>query len=163
MPRPRRAPPTSLRLHQGPMPSRGQPKHTLPSLPRPAFSPPASTRRSDTRSASPDILSPHPNPYGSGTGTGAGTTGSGGALYSCSNWSVGSVCAEASQSLTQPGVGLGTGIGLGTGSGSGGSSPAPSPSPKQVVRGPWDHSIAVSLSFDVGRVLALPKRAAVSP
>jgi len=36
---PRRPPPSSLLLAQGPLPSRGQPKHTLPSLPRPALSP----------------------------------------------------------------------------------------------------------------------------
>ncbi|KDR81379.1 hypothetical protein GALMADRAFT_60000 [Galerina marginata CBS 339.88] len=34
---PRRSPPSSLRLTQGPMPPRSAPKHTLPSLPRPAF------------------------------------------------------------------------------------------------------------------------------
>ncbi|EKM55753.1 uncharacterized protein PHACADRAFT_96073 [Phanerochaete carnosa HHB-10118-sp] len=34
---PRRSPPTPLRLHQGPLPLRGKPKHTMPSLPRPAF------------------------------------------------------------------------------------------------------------------------------
>lgn len=37
---PRRAAPTPLRLIQGPLPKRGEPKHTLPSLPRPAFHPP---------------------------------------------------------------------------------------------------------------------------
>lgn len=33
----RRGPPTSLRLFQGPLPPRSQPKHTLPSVPRPVF------------------------------------------------------------------------------------------------------------------------------
>ncbi|KAF8983280.1 hypothetical protein BDQ17DRAFT_1378194, partial [Cyathus striatus] len=36
---PRRPPPTSLRLVHGPVPSRSTPKHTLPSVPRPAFHP----------------------------------------------------------------------------------------------------------------------------
>ncbi|KAF9459353.1 hypothetical protein BDZ94DRAFT_1268453 [Collybia nuda] len=36
----RRAPPTSLRLVQGPTPSRNTPRHTLPSIPRPTFHPP---------------------------------------------------------------------------------------------------------------------------
>ncbi|EPT05415.1 hypothetical protein FOMPIDRAFT_1021255 [Fomitopsis schrenkii] len=38
---PRRSAPTPLRLVQGPLPKRGEPKHTLPSLPRPAFHPPS--------------------------------------------------------------------------------------------------------------------------
>lgn len=42
MPRgPRRAPPSALRLVQGPLPPRATPKHTLPSLPCPAFRPDA--------------------------------------------------------------------------------------------------------------------------
>jgi len=36
---PRRPPPSSLRLANGPMPMRGQPKHTLPAVPRPTFYP----------------------------------------------------------------------------------------------------------------------------
>jgi len=36
---PRRAPPTPLRLYQGPLPPRSIPKHTLPSVPRPTFVP----------------------------------------------------------------------------------------------------------------------------
>lgn len=35
----RRPPPSSLRLVGGPLPARSRPKHTLPSLPRPAFHP----------------------------------------------------------------------------------------------------------------------------
>ena len=38
---PRRPAPSPLRLVQGPLPKRGEPKHTLPSLPRPAFHPPS--------------------------------------------------------------------------------------------------------------------------
>ncbi|KAH9925260.1 uncharacterized protein B0H18DRAFT_1009324 [Fomitopsis serialis] len=37
---PRRPAPTPLRLSQGPLPKRSEPKHTLPSLPRPVFHPP---------------------------------------------------------------------------------------------------------------------------
>jgi len=37
---PRRPPPSALRLHPGPTPPRSWLKHTLPSLPRPAFYPP---------------------------------------------------------------------------------------------------------------------------
>ncbi|KAI0075484.1 hypothetical protein K474DRAFT_1582781, partial [Panus rudis PR-1116 ss-1] len=35
----RRRPPSPLRLVEGPLPPRNKPKHTLPSLPRPAFNP----------------------------------------------------------------------------------------------------------------------------
>jgi len=37
---PRRPAPSPLRLVDGPLPRRGKPKHTLPSIPRPAFHPP---------------------------------------------------------------------------------------------------------------------------
>lgn len=42
---PRRPPPSALRLVQGPLPPRYVPKHTLPSLPCPAFQPEASLPR----------------------------------------------------------------------------------------------------------------------
>ncbi|KAJ7197241.1 hypothetical protein GGX14DRAFT_471971 [Mycena pura] len=42
---PRRSPPTSLRLVQGPVPPRSVPRHTLPSVPRPTFSQPAQVAR----------------------------------------------------------------------------------------------------------------------
>ncbi|OJA12042.1 hypothetical protein AZE42_02046 [Rhizopogon vesiculosus] len=65
MPR-RRQPPSALRLMQGPLPPRTAPRHTLPSLPCPAFHPEASlprgpapsprTRRADpARLAFPDL------------------------------------------------------------------------------------------------------------
>ncbi|KAG8217220.1 hypothetical protein J3R82DRAFT_5306 [Butyriboletus roseoflavus] len=38
----RRGPPSSLRLFQGPLPPRSQPKHILPTVPRPVFQPEAS-------------------------------------------------------------------------------------------------------------------------
>ncbi|KIK63764.1 hypothetical protein GYMLUDRAFT_40829 [Collybiopsis luxurians FD-317 M1] len=37
---PRRGPPSPLRLAQGPTPARSVPKHTMPSVPRPVFTPP---------------------------------------------------------------------------------------------------------------------------
>ncbi|KAF8589964.1 hypothetical protein K439DRAFT_1382514 [Ramaria rubella] len=36
---PRRPPPSALRLHPGPTPSRQEPKHRIPSIPVPAFYP----------------------------------------------------------------------------------------------------------------------------
>ncbi|KAG0706380.1 hypothetical protein DFH29DRAFT_798435 [Suillus ampliporus] len=67
MPRgPRRPPPSSLRLVQGPLPPRSTPKHALPCLPCPAFQPDATlshrpmsqprTRHADpTRITFPDL------------------------------------------------------------------------------------------------------------
>ncbi|KAJ8593898.1 hypothetical protein M405DRAFT_785325 [Rhizopogon salebrosus TDB-379] len=63
---PRRPPPSSLRLVQGPLPPRTAPRHTLPSIPCPAFQPEAMlprgpapsprTRRADpARLAFPDL------------------------------------------------------------------------------------------------------------
>ncbi|KAG7092183.1 hypothetical protein E1B28_008552 [Marasmius oreades] len=42
---PRRSPPTALRLASGPTPPRNTPKHTMPSVPRPAFYPQAAVPR----------------------------------------------------------------------------------------------------------------------
>ncbi|KAF8556903.1 hypothetical protein OG21DRAFT_506075 [Imleria badia] len=57
----RRGPPSSLRLVQGPLPPRTQPKHTLPCVPRPVFQPEAFLLRSPapalrTRQADPSHL-----------------------------------------------------------------------------------------------------------
>lgn len=57
----RRAPPSSLRLFQGPLPPRSQPKHILPAVPRPVFRPEASLPWAPaplprTRQANPDHL-----------------------------------------------------------------------------------------------------------
>ncbi|KAJ7445798.1 hypothetical protein B0H11DRAFT_402990 [Mycena galericulata] len=53
---PRRAPPTSLRLVQGPVPPRSLPRHTLPSVPRPTFSQPAMVARGPTPRQQPSSL-----------------------------------------------------------------------------------------------------------
>ncbi|KAJ3881482.1 hypothetical protein F5051DRAFT_106447 [Lentinula edodes] len=44
----RRAPPSPLRLVQGPTPPRSAPKHTMPSVPRPTFCPPMIVSRGAT-------------------------------------------------------------------------------------------------------------------
>ncbi|EJD02117.1 uncharacterized protein FOMMEDRAFT_109294 [Fomitiporia mediterranea MF3/22] len=104
---PRRPPPTSLRLHKGPMPSRGQAKHTLPSVPRPVHVPSDVTRSTVKPAPEPRIMATPPH----------------GSVYS----------QRHAHSIEDP------------------------------VRGPWDHSRAVSLPIDVGSVLALPKPVAISP
>ncbi|KAF8078168.1 hypothetical protein FPV67DRAFT_38451 [Lyophyllum atratum] len=64
----RRAPPTSLRLVQGPTPPRNAPKHTLPSVPRPAFHPtPAAKQTAPIRSRSQSFLLPCLDMAGSAT------------------------------------------------------------------------------------------------
>ncbi|KAI9568948.1 hypothetical protein HD554DRAFT_632246 [Boletus coccyginus] len=55
---PRRAPPSSLRLFEGPLPPRSQPRHTLPSVPRPVFHPTAFL----PREPAPAPRSRQPNP-----------------------------------------------------------------------------------------------------
>ncbi|KAJ7236712.1 hypothetical protein B0H12DRAFT_1139852 [Mycena haematopus] len=42
---PRRSPPTSLRLVQGPVPPRSVPRHTMPSMPRPTWCQPTAVAR----------------------------------------------------------------------------------------------------------------------
>ncbi|KAI0057131.1 hypothetical protein BV25DRAFT_1785881, partial [Artomyces pyxidatus] len=77
---PRRPPPTSLRLIDGPLPPRGRSKFTLPSLPRPIFNPPSTAPRgpvprarqlpTERRSVSPQgsvqLGSPSPSSPGGG-------------------------------------------------------------------------------------------------
>ncbi|EGO21690.1 hypothetical protein SERLADRAFT_474423 [Serpula lacrymans var. lacrymans S7.9] len=52
---PRRSPPTALRLVQGPLPPRSQPRHTLPSVPRPVFQPVAYLPRGPSPTPRPRI------------------------------------------------------------------------------------------------------------
>lgn len=55
---PRRSPPSSLRLVSGPIPTRGQPKHTLPVAPQPTFYPkPSSTQLRATQTVMPPLIS----------------------------------------------------------------------------------------------------------
>ncbi|KIK95859.1 hypothetical protein PAXRUDRAFT_139761 [Paxillus rubicundulus Ve08.2h10] len=57
----RRGPPSALRLFQGPLPPRSQPKHTLPSIPLPAFHPAAALPHGPTpapRSRPTHVISP---------------------------------------------------------------------------------------------------------
>lgn len=151
---PRRPAPTSLLLHKGALPTRGQPKHTLPSVPRPTFAHPI-VSSSTSRNVLPEVTVP--------------TASS--SLYSlpAGNVSVSSVYSTKSFSssefsLTQPTRrSIERDLVLGNFSYSSTPSPSPSPSPRKAVRGPWDHSVAVSLPIDVDAVLALPKPVAISP
>ncbi|KAI5124063.1 hypothetical protein M0805_003890 [Coniferiporia weirii] len=145
---PRRPPPTSLRLVQGPLPPRGIARHTLPSVPRPALAPLNVSRETvlSTDSTSHAHANYTAQPRRRSVERGLGTSGLG------------------------PGVSVGVSVGYAPGAGysSPSSASTPSPSPQAIsspplMRGPWDYSRAVSLTIDVGSVLALPKPAAISP
>ncbi|KAI0371775.1 hypothetical protein BV20DRAFT_163033 [Pilatotrama ljubarskyi] len=139
---PRRSPPTPLRLHNGPLPARGKPKHTLPSLPRPAFHGPT-----------PSITGPVPRARMVHT----------------------DLPAIAIPDVPAPGTAI-PGLFTAAETASGPSSPTSSASSgsmssgsemgrkksREIVRGPWDHSGAIHVPFDVGAVLPPPRPAAIN-
>lgn len=171
----RRQPPTSLRLHQGPLPTRGYAKHTLPSVPRPVHVPTDVSRT---------VIRAGPEPR-------VATSPSHSSVYACRHaYSSEDVSGLAygqprrrpvERGCNIPGAlpvmpsssgiarrsSFGTGAGYASSSSSAfpspSTSPRPSPSSQPPTRGPWDHSRAVSLPIDVGSVLALPKPVAISP
>ncbi|KAI1790756.1 hypothetical protein LXA43DRAFT_469908 [Ganoderma leucocontextum] len=121
------------------------PKHTMPSLPRPAFHGPVPTvnttagpipRPRTTHTELPSLVIPDPV---------APTTGGGG-------FSALSAAALESQSWSGP------------------SSPTSAESTRsaarkrsrEFVRGPWDHAGAIRVPFDVGAVLPPPMPAAIN-
>ncbi|KIJ60601.1 hypothetical protein HYDPIDRAFT_116897 [Hydnomerulius pinastri MD-312] len=124
----RRSPPTALRLVQGPLPPRTQPRHTLPSIPRPAFLPLDSLPRGPTppprtRQTSPAHL-----------------------LFSDLpplNLELASICRPSSSGSSSPT--------------SASSSPTSERIPGKRLRGPWDDSGSVGLVVDVDSILAMPK------
>lgn len=138
----RRSPPTPLRLYNGPLPTRGQPKHTLPSLPCPAFCGPAPLSSSTSTNA------PGPVPRARMMHT------------------------ELPQ-LHIPDLAI-PGLFTALDTGSGPSSPTSAASStgslsgggrkrsKEFVRGPWDHSGAIRVPFDVSTVLAPLRPAAIN-
>ncbi|GBE82520.1 hypothetical protein SCP_0409040 [Sparassis crispa] len=142
---PRRLPPTPLRLVSGPLPSRGRPKHTLPSLPRPIFHPSAQITRGPTPRARAlpseiDEIRPRvthgqfpplilPIERASRSGESSPT--------SAGSWSSGKRSRSSSRSR--------------------------STSPERVLRGPWDHSSSIHVPFDVEAVLAPPRPVAINP
>ncbi|KAI0713270.1 hypothetical protein C8Q76DRAFT_796252 [Earliella scabrosa] len=144
---PRRSPPTPLRLHNGPLPPRGQPRHTLPSLPRPAFHGPVPVvnagpvpraRMSHNELPTlviPDVAAP----------TAFSTMSAIAALTAVEpSWS-------GPSSPTSAGSGSMTA-----------RSPPSSKKSKEFVRGPWDHSGCIQVPIDVGAMLPPPMPAAVN-
>lgn len=171
---PRRSPPTSLRLVQGSLPTRGQPKHTLPSMPRPTLLASNISRaqvfpsierertyghgrnmRSNVESVM--VLS------SSNRGCGVGIYGQADVDANISGSSFESLPLPSSSSpVYAVNSRRGSFESLSSVS-SRASSPTPQSRDKKVIRGPWDHSPAPSLEVDVDFLLAIPQRVAVSP
>jgi len=165
---PRRPPPTALRLIPASQPlPRGVAKHTLPSVPRPAL-----MQQDVSRVAIVDA--PHPR---AGTRQSDRAYAGAGSVYVSAAPAADYSAAQPQPRRRQTERGLGS-SGIGTkgvsavvvgGPGSRYSTPSPSPmssdgSPlPEAMRGPWDHSRAVSLPIDVGTVLPAPKPVAISP
>ncbi|KAI0747851.1 hypothetical protein C8Q80DRAFT_1120486 [Daedaleopsis nitida] len=129
---PRRSPPTPLRLHNGPLLPRGMPRHTLPSLPRPAFQCPIPTvnagpipRTRMTHTELPVLDIPN--------------IAAPSALEPSVSWSgPSSPTSASSMSSTR------------------------SKRSKEFVKGPWDHSGTIQVPIDVGAMLPPPMPAAIN-
>ena len=149
---PRRPPPTPLRLVSGPLPPRNRPRHTLPSLPHPAFHPrPPVPHASHPRTRARRIEELHsPNPFtGVKKGCERPVEAAGGHSRKGSR--------EAIKS---------------NGGNTKGSNPPvvttshphhrPSRARKVTMRGPWDHAASIKVPFNVEAVLAPPRAAVVN-
>ncbi|EIN07669.1 hypothetical protein PUNSTDRAFT_126649 [Punctularia strigosozonata HHB-11173 SS5] len=137
---PRRPPPTSLRLVAGPLPPRSKPRHTLPSLPMPAFYPTAETRLREKPRASRDapvlaIDTSVPAALAFPAGASPISADDSRLRHSRSSSSISSTS----------------------------STPA-SPAARQTraIRGPWDHSSSIPFQVDVDALLAAPAPAALT-
>lgn len=164
---PRRPPPTPLRLHEGPLPTRSRPKHTLPSVPRPTFVP-----------RIPAVRSPRPRPRARIVGAEAvpvvltvderghhtlvhrtsvlqlGQTHSRRQSWSESDGSCSPVSAVYDRSRGHSRGSSYESLQL-SDDGRGGAVPL-------RPRGPWDHSSSIKIPFDVSAVLTPPRPAAVN-
>ena len=156
---PRRAPPTPLRLYQGPLPPRSRPKHTLPSLPCPTFRPRllamgAPNPRSRAQSID-DLLSPHSRvmfPRVGQEGLHAHIV-----VHMPSVWTLGEAGAcESERSMPVSPSGSTVSDRSSDSVNSGPTSPRRE---RVMVRGPWDHSGSIKIPFDVEAVLAPPRPA----
>ncbi|KAI0646789.1 hypothetical protein C8Q79DRAFT_587086 [Trametes meyenii] len=160
---PRRSPPTPLRLHNGPLPARGKPKHTLPSLPRPAFCGPAPSQHAGPvprarmqHTELPALVIPDPTTAGLPSGVVPALFGAMAMAMAMESASGPSSPTSAASSVSSAyGYGHGHG-GAGTGAG------VPRKKSREFVRGPWDHSGAIHVPFDVGAVLPPPRPAAIN-
>jgi len=146
---PRRRPPTALRLVAGPLPPRSKPKHTLPSIPRPAFyakindSNGPTPRRRATTEVNGVLSFPQQVPTVRGKCRGLPPSFDSKDTYVVSK--------DGSDSEPSSPVSDG---------GSSDSSSSSPPGP-QRIRAPWNHSSAIRVPFDVSAVIPAPRPAAV--
>ncbi|KAH9951496.1 hypothetical protein B0H21DRAFT_285987 [Amylocystis lapponica] len=151
---PRRAPPTPLRLVTGPLPARGKPRHTLPSIPRPAFNPAAHVVQTGpvprSRASAPEPVDSYMTP------------------------------AQLLPFMIPMSRGYSSGSSSPTSAGSGSSdgdrSRSPSPAERMLRKERTHsrssstessrssvHSRSASMSFDISTILAPPRPAAINP
>ncbi|KZT03529.1 uncharacterized protein LAESUDRAFT_335846 [Laetiporus sulphureus 93-53] len=139
----RRPAPTPLRLMTGPVPRRGAPKHTLPSLPRPAFHPPVRISKGPVpRERAHALVMPEPDafartlpiaPLRSPTSARSGSTDG------CTSRS----SSESTRSRR---------------------SSSPPFAEDLRVRGPWEkHTRAFELGIDISTVVVPPGPVAINP
>ncbi|KAI0798092.1 hypothetical protein C8Q75DRAFT_801983 [Abortiporus biennis] len=134
----RRSPPTALRLYTGPLPPRSKPKHTLPSIPRPAFDPKAHERQGPIprRRVKPVQHVPYTQPAAFG------------------HYGVQPIVTMPSESYAQS-------AGAGAGAVSERRSSLDNAAPITKMRAPWNHSSGLRVPFDVASVLKPPTPAVV--
>ncbi|KAI0807296.1 hypothetical protein C8Q74DRAFT_52637 [Fomes fomentarius] len=138
---PRRLPPTPLRLHNGPLPARGKPKHTLPSLPRPVFYGPTPIAATTAARAVPRARMTHAELPALVIPEAATAT----IPFS----------AVSAMTAVEPSW-------SGPSSPTSASSTASSKKSREFVRGPWDHSGSIQVPIDVGAMLPPPMPAAIN-
>lgn len=145
---PRRPAPSPLRLHQGPLPARGQPKHTLPSLPRPAFHPPVQAAPGPAPRSRAQSLAEHDEPP----------------MHSTARERLPGVAAQPRSSFGSTRTSTDSGASSpvsAAASREGDAPPAAGTASAPVVRGPWDHSASIKVVLDISDVLPPPAPAAL--
>jgi len=140
----RRPPPSALRLITGPTPPRSAPRHTLPSVPRPAFYPPSAVSRGPSPRGRQSTTLPQPGLNAVDQST------------LCILTSYDSMSSPYSSSTGTPTSSMPT-------PSSSNYSPRSLTSSPKVLRGPWDHSGSIIVPIDLENVLTPLKPAAVSP
>ncbi|KAI0085429.1 hypothetical protein BDY19DRAFT_446811 [Irpex rosettiformis] len=166
---PRRNPPTPLRLHQGPLPSRTQPKHTLPSVPRPTFVPlapagPGPLPRTRIQEAVPvvhyDALRLSYNQLPILAKPSRLTSGSSQSHSRQSSWDSDGATSPTGSVYTNGSVSRRSSVDS-LASDSNWQEEEKNHMPVRQ-RGPWDHSASIQVHVDVESVLPLPRPVAVN-
>lgn len=173
---PRRPPPTALRLVPATqLLPRGVPKHTLPSIPRPALMLQDNLRVTTWETPGRRFSLGSERTHAGGSSV--YSSGQASSVASLSTVDFGATQPQPKRRQTERGL---DSSGIGTKSipaviidavpGSRFTTPSPSPMSSEgspasrgVMRGPWDHSRILSLPIDVGTVLPAPKPVAISP